>query len=332
MSIESDLTGARKQLADLQLEAERARSRLEYQLKQVQQIEQRLAATEHDSALLERQQTEGASELEQQTAELSSLAEERNSAREALDEKSAERQEAQSQLTERERGLESLRQQVLRILERSLEPEKSSFPDRSAGLAGSERERTRAQSEEQQSTSDLERIERVKREISERLSARQTELTSVTDERQEIEQSLQSKKAALQGSRQTLERLRSEFSRVKARKDSLEEIISHRSYTTETVKRLFTAIAEGAGRMHCSRSAFLPISLKWTALREGRGRISARRTGVRRRPRLGGCGIGHRIFCGASIDGRATFLVEKSVSRRTQRTKKRPFSRRTKGW
>ena len=41
----------------------------------------------------------------------------------------------------------------------------------------------------------------------------------------------------LEGSRQTLERLRSEFSRVKARKDSLEEIISHRSYTTETVKR-----------------------------------------------------------------------------------------------
>jgi chromosome segregation protein len=308
--VESDLTGARKQLADLQLEAERARSRLEYQLKQVQQIEQRLAATEHDSALLERQQTEGASELEQQTAELSSLAEERNSAREALDQKSAERQEAQSQLTERERGLESLRQQVLRFLS-----EASSLKNRvsqtEAQVAGLERERTRAQSEEQQSTSDLERIERVKREISERLSARQTELTSVTDERQEVEQSLQSKKAALQGSRQTLERLRSEFSRVKARKDSLEEIISHRSYTTETVKRIFTAIQKGQGnaltpvgvladfvevdpRYEKAAEEFLHEELEYVVVRDwadAESGINLLRSG---------------------IDGRATFLVEKS--------------------
>ena len=38
---------------------------------------------------------------------------------------------------------------------------------------------------------------------------------------------------------------RSEFSRIKARKDSLEEILSHRAYTTEAVKRLFTATAQG---------------------------------------------------------------------------------------
>ncbi len=35
------------------------------------------------------------------------------------------------------------------------------------------------------------------------------------------------------------------FSRVKARKDSLEEVLQHRSYTTETVKRLFTAVERG---------------------------------------------------------------------------------------
>ena len=32
---------------------------------------------------------------------------------------------------------------------------------------------------------------------------------------------------------------------MKARKDSLEEILSHRAYTTESVKRLFTAIERG---------------------------------------------------------------------------------------
>ncbi len=34
---------------------------------------------------------------------------------------------------------------------------------------------------------------------------------------------------------------------MKARRDSLEEILSHRAYTTETVKRLFTAIERGQG-------------------------------------------------------------------------------------
>ena len=33
-----------------------------------------------------------------------------------------------------------------------------------------------------------------------------------------------------------------EAGRLKARKDSLEEILSHRAYTTESVKRFFTAI------------------------------------------------------------------------------------------
>ena len=45
--------------------------------------------------------------------------------------------------------------------------------------------------------------------------------------------------------RRALDQLRTEASRLKARKDSLEEILSHRAYTTESVKRLFTAIERG---------------------------------------------------------------------------------------
>src|SRR5205814_3511241 len=46
-------------------------------------------------------------------------------------------------------------------------------------------------------------------------------------------------------SRHKLEEIRTSLSRQKARKDSLEEILSHRAYTTESVKRLFTAIEHG---------------------------------------------------------------------------------------
>src|SRR5205814_204295 len=46
-------------------------------------------------------------------------------------------------------------------------------------------------------------------------------------------------------SRHKLEEIRTSLSRQKARHDSLEEILSHRAYTTESVKRLFTAIEHG---------------------------------------------------------------------------------------
>ncbi|MEN6533934.1 MAG: chromosome segregation protein SMC, partial [Bryobacteraceae bacterium] len=45
--------------------------------------------------------------------------------------------------------------------------------------------------------------------------------------------------------RKELDRLRSEFSGIQARRDSLQQILSHRAYTTEAVKRLFTTIEQG---------------------------------------------------------------------------------------
>ena len=45
--------------------------------------------------------------------------------------------------------------------------------------------------------------------------------------------------------RQKLEQLRSVLAKQKARRDSLEEILSHRAYTTDSVKRLFTQVEHG---------------------------------------------------------------------------------------
>jgi chromosome segregation protein len=243
-SIEADLTEARKQLADLRLEAEKARGRLEYQSKQVERIEARLAVIGNEGQQLEKQQGELSAELEQQNGELSGLEQERAAVRANLDAKAAERQQAQANLSEREKGLEALRQQTMRLLGES-STLKNRVSQTEAQLAGLERETDRSAADERQSESDLTRIKGVREEISERLTARQTQLVSVTEQRREIEQSLQAKRAELDAARQSLEKLRSEFSRIKARKDSLQEVISHRSYTTETVKRLFNNIAKG---------------------------------------------------------------------------------------
>jgi chromosome segregation protein len=243
-STEQELTGARKRHADLKVENERSRGQLEYQLRQIQQIDGRLAGGAQEAQSLERQQTERAAELEQQTAELAGLEGDFAAARQQLDAKTAERQEVQSRLAEQERGLEAARQRVLRLL-----GEASGLKNRitqvEAQLASADRDTARAQGDETQSQSDLQRIQSVKAQLSERLTARQTELISVTDMRKEVEGELLQKRGQLQESRQLVERLRSEFSRVKARRDSLEEVIQHRSYTTETVKRLFTAVEKG---------------------------------------------------------------------------------------
>ncbi len=240
-AVEQALTAARKQLADLHVEAERARSKREYQVRQIDGFEKRLASGVGEAQTLERQELERAAELEGQTAELEALDSELGGSREELDARAAERQHAQVELSEQERSLEAVRQNVLRLL-----GESSSLKNRiiqvETQAASADRETVRAQSEEQQSLSDLGRIEKIKAEISSRLQSRQTELLSITDQRKDVESELQTTRGALGETRQMLDRARNEHSRLKARKESLEDIIQHRSYTTETVKRLFTAV------------------------------------------------------------------------------------------
>jgi chromosome segregation protein len=241
---EGELTEARKRLADLKVEAERIRGRLEYQTRQIEQITQAVGSGAQELEVLGRQQEERAVELDLQITELAALEESYQVAQQELADKALERQSAQNTLTEAERALETTRQSVLRLL-----GESSSVKNRvtqiEAQLASSDRDIDRSRNEEQQSLADLERIQQVKRQLSEQLASRQTDLISVQEQRKTLEAELGQRKAQLQESRANLDRLTTEVSRVKARKDSLEEVIQHRSYTTDTVKRLFTAVERG---------------------------------------------------------------------------------------
>ena len=241
---ELELTESREKLSDLRLEAERARGKVEYQAKQIQQIEFRLSAAAQEEEAAVRQQAERAAELDRHGATLATVETGLIDARDRLAIKSAHRQQAQSKLAEQEHGLEASRQRVLKLLSES-SGLKNRITHLEAQLATTERDTARALAEEQQADSDRTRVEQVKKQLSERLRARQTELISVTDQRRELDGQLGEGRSKLGEARQTLDRLQSEFSRVKARRDSLEEVIQHRSYTTETVKRLFTAVERG---------------------------------------------------------------------------------------
>jgi chromosome segregation protein len=242
---EQELTTARQLLADLNVEAERARAKLEYQAKQVEQIEQRLAAFDREVHTIEAQQQERALELEQHVAEWETLEAEHSDRRAELEAKANERQQAQNRHLEQERDLEAARQRVLRMLGESAALN-NRITQIEAQLAAAARDAARAEEEERHSSGELERLQQIKAELAERLSVAQDQLQTVAGQRREVEGDLQGKRTELHENRHALDRLRSEHSRVKARKDSLAEVIHHRTYTTETVKELFAAADRGA--------------------------------------------------------------------------------------
>ncbi len=242
--LESELTESRKRLADHRLEAERTRGRLESQAQQIATIEQRLTQNEAESAGLADRAAGLLAELNAQAGQVEALQRDAASARERLAAKAAEREKLQQSLREGERKLESGRQSVLRLLGETATL-KNQLAQINEYLAGVEREKSKIQKEEETALKDLEWLGATKEDLSRRTAERQLELQSVAERRQMAETELAERRAQAGEARQSLDRQRSAFSGLKARKDSLEEILSHRAYTAEAVKRLFTAVEQG---------------------------------------------------------------------------------------
>lgn len=241
---EAELTARRTALSELRVEAERTRGRLESQARQIATLDQRLAQGETDAQQIERRLEENARELEIHTRNLAELDQQAEAARQRLAIKAEDRDRIQNALRERERAMETARQQVLRLLGEA-STLKNQLAQIEGYLAAIERDRARSEKEAESASADLARLDQTKGELSERIAARQLELESTADRKRGIEEELAVQKNRLVEYRRKLEQLRADLARHKARRDSLGEIISHRSYTTESVKRLFTAIERG---------------------------------------------------------------------------------------
>ena len=113
---ETALTAARGRVAELNLESERTRGRLELQAKQIGSLEERLAAGDTETQDLESRQQREQAELEAHAQTMAQLEAEGVAAREQMQAKTLERDGLQNQLRERERTIEASRQQVLRLL------------------------------------------------------------------------------------------------------------------------------------------------------------------------------------------------------------------------
>ncbi|HUQ92995.1 MAG TPA: chromosome segregation protein SMC [Bryobacteraceae bacterium] len=242
--LEHELTEKRRGLAEFRVEAERAKGRLESQSSQVGAIERRLAQGEAESQDIEARLKVLEGEFQSHADTLGDLNRQSDDARRRLAGKSEERDQRAAELRQREQGLESGRQQVIRMLGET-STLKNQLAQVGEYLAGLERESARAAREEEHATADLDCIQKHKADISEKIAARQVELTSIVSQRRAVDEELQMRRSRAGETRRTLEQLRSELSRIKARRDSTQEILSHRSYTTDSVKRLFTAIEKG---------------------------------------------------------------------------------------
>ena len=242
--IEAALTASRKQLAEFQLEAERTRGKLTSQSQQIGNIDQRLSQSEAEVTTLEARLTGIRTELEVAQHEFTELGTQAQQLRTQVDEKAKQRDTLSQQLRERSSQLERNRQQIFSLLG-EVNRLRNQLTQVETQQQGVTKNIERATREETEAQSESERLEKVRTELSEKLSARQMTLENLADRRKYVETELTTRRQQVNDTRRQQDVLRTETSRLKARRDSLEDIINHRSYTTESVKRLFTAIGKG---------------------------------------------------------------------------------------
>ncbi len=150
----------------------------------------------------------------------------------------------QTQVREREKTIEAGRQVILRLLGEA-STLKNQLAQIDEYLAGIDRETARSTREEQVAAAEIERLETARTQLSETLAQRQLELETVTGERRRTEEDLVERRRSASDLRREIDTLKNEVSRIRARKESLEQVLAHRTYTTESVKRLFAALEKG---------------------------------------------------------------------------------------
>ena len=242
--LEQQLTGARQELSDQNVEAERTRGRLESQVRESGAMEERIAQAEQESQQLGGRLEGLSAEIGVQRGDVERLEAQIAQARSRMQQINQLRESLEVRTGEREHALESGRQVVLRLL-----GEASTLRNQLAQvqeyLAAIERESARAQREEQVAAAEIERLEAARQQLSETMAERQAELEAVTSERQQAEEDLAGRRRDAAELSREIDALKTEVSAVRARKESLEQVLAHRSYTAESVKRLFSSLEGG---------------------------------------------------------------------------------------
>ena len=242
--LEYRLTESRQQLSERQVEAVRTRGRLEAQVKESGAIEQRIAQNEKESQELGLRIDALDLEIAGHKTNVDALEAQIGQARERMSEINQQREGLQLKVRERERAIEAARQVILRLLGEA-STLKNQLAQMDEYLAGIDRETARAAREEQHAAGEIERLDAARKQLSETVAQRQLELESVTGERRRTEEELADRRRTSAELRREIDGVKNEVSQISARKDSLEQVLAHRTYTTDSVKRLFASLEKG---------------------------------------------------------------------------------------
>jgi chromosome segregation protein len=243
-ALEERLTEARMELSEANVEAERTRGRLAAQVKESGATEERIAQAENESEQLGARLEQLDGEIAVHQRSVTALEEQIAEARARLLGINQQRDALQARLREREGAIEAGRQAILRLLGEASHL-RNQLAQMEEYLASIERETARSMREEQVAAAEIERLEAARQSLTEIVAARQLELELVTGERRRNEEDLATQRHAAAELRQGIDRDKTEVSRMRARKESLEQVLAHRSYTTESVKKLFASLETG---------------------------------------------------------------------------------------
>ncbi|HEX8985486.1 MAG TPA: chromosome segregation protein SMC, partial [Bryobacteraceae bacterium] len=305
--VERQLTEARQRLSEKNVEAERTRGRLEAQVRESGNIEQRIARSEQESQDLGVRLDALGKEIGGHQAGLKTLEEQIAAGRGRMTEINQQRESLQARVREREKAIESGRQAVLRLLGEA-STLKNQLAQIEEYLAGIERETARSTREEQLAAGEIERLEAAKKQLGATMAERQLELETVVGERRRTEEDLAERRRAAAELRREMDVRKNQLSEIRARKESLEQVLAHRTYTTESVKRLFGALEKGKAadfkalgvladyvevdpQAEKAAEEFLHDELEYVVVKDWQ---------------QAECGLD---FIRAELDGRATFLV-----------------------
>jgi chromosome segregation protein len=242
--IEAQLTEARQQLAGMNVEAERTRGRLESQVRESGAIEQRIAQSEKENQELGLRLDRLDEEIAAHKKNVDELEAQISQARERMLEINQQREGLQTKVRDRERAIEAGRQVILRLLGEA-STLKNQLAQIDEYLAGIDRETARSTREEQVAAAEIERLEMARKQVSETAAQRQLELESVVGERRRTEEELAERRRTSIELRREIDTSKTEVSQIRARKESLEQVLAHRTYTTDSVKRLFASLEKG---------------------------------------------------------------------------------------
>ncbi len=243
-ALEAQLTDARTSLSAMNLEAARTKGRLEAQVREAADIEQRMTRADQESSDLESRIGHNETERTALAQSVAELEQEMQEVRTGLLEKNQARDAIQNRVREAEKTIEASRSVILRLLGEA-STIRNQIAQADTYLAGIERERARVQKEEEVGAAEIDRLAVVKEQLSERIAQRQFEMQSVITDRHQTEEGLTAKRGAMSELRQQIDQLRAECSRLRAKRESVENILSHHSYTTESTKKLLAALESG---------------------------------------------------------------------------------------